>query len=173
MVELLILVALVFGGIALWRRTTEKRGSPHKPPALPSGYRAEWLDGDYGAGWVIVREEDDQRLRWETLPKSDGLEAIKVVGTSYREDALQSPTFAPGKRLALIREPDNPHSESGDATAVYDASAEVQVGYVPSEDAASIAPRLDEGEEIRAYSMWESRKGGRRTGLRMLLVSDD
>ena len=52
---------------------------------------------------------DDPRVR-----------VVKLAGASYRADALQDDGFAPGRRLALIREPENEHDPN--AVAVYDAA---------------------------------------------------
>ena len=95
---------------------------------------------------------DDPRVR-----------VVKVAGTSYRVDALQGEAFAPGRRLALVREPENEHDPN--AVAVYDAERRSQAGYVPAE----VAPEL-KGDE-QAVSLWEFRgDDGRRIGLRVLLA---
>jgi hypothetical protein len=78
---------------------------------------------------------------------------------------LQDDAFAPGRRLALVREPDNPHDPN--AVAVWDADRRVQGGYVPAE----IAPEI-RGDE-QAMSLWEYREEGRRIGLRVLIVPQD
>ncbi len=74
--------------------------------------------------------------------------------------------FAPGHRLALVREPDNEHDPN--AVAVWDAERRLQAGYVPAE----VAPEL-RGDE-QAVSLWEFRRDdGRRIGLRVLLAPAD
>ena len=88
-----------------------------------------------------------------------------MAGASYRADALQDDAFVPGRRLALVREPDNPHDPN--AVAIFDAERRVQAGYVPAE----VAPEL-RGDE-QAVSLWEYREGGRRIDLRVLLVPHD
>ena len=90
---------------------------------------------------------------------------VKLAGASYRAEALQDDGFAPGRRLALVREPDNPHDPN--AVAVWDAERRVQGGYVPAE----IAPAL-QGDE-QAMSLWEYREAGQRIGLRVLIVPAD
>jgi len=95
---------------------------------------------------------DDPRVR-----------VIKLAGASYRADELQDEAFAPGRRLALVREPENEHDPN--AVAVFDADRHVQAGYVP----ADVAPEL-RGDE-QAVSLWEFRgENGRRVGLRILLA---
>lgn len=144
-------------------------------PDSPYAYRLEYRDEEaevYGRGYFVVRNEDGQALAWRTLPRSDGLEAINVAGEDYHIDELQSPAFAPGTPLALVREPDNPHDES--AVAVYDAEQKLHIGYIPASDSERIARKLDRGEEWRCYSMWEQiDREGRRTQLRVLLLSGD
>ena len=91
---------------------------------------------------------------------------VKVAGVSHRTDALQDDAFTPGRRLALVPEPDNPHDEN--AVAVWDADRRVQAGYVP----ATFAPEL-RGDE-QAVSLWEFRdEDGRRVGLRVLIAPPD
>ena len=98
---------------------------------------------------------DDPRVR-----------VVKLAGASYRADALQDDAFAPGRRLALVREPENEHDPN--AVAVWDAERRVQAGYVPAE----IAPEL--GGDEQAVSLWEFRgEDGRRIGLRVLLAPAD
>jgi len=91
---------------------------------------------------------------------------VKVAGASYRSDDLQDEAFAPGRRLALVREPENEYDPN--AVAVWDAERRVQAGYVPAE----IAPEL-RGDE-QAVSLWEFRgEDGQRIGLRVLLAPAD
>jgi hypothetical protein len=95
---------------------------------------------------------DDPRVR-----------VVRLAGASYRGDALQDDAFAPGRRLALVREPENEHDPN--AVAVFDAEGRVQAGYVPAEVAAEL-----QGDE-QAVSLWEFRaEDGRRIGLRLLLA---
>jgi hypothetical protein len=94
------------------------------------------------------------------------LRVIKVAGTSYRFEALQEDAFAPGRRLALVPEPDNEHDPN--AVGMWDAERNLQVGYVPAE----VAPDL-RGDE-QAVSLWEFRgDGGERIGLRVLIAPAD
>jgi HIRAN domain len=102
----------------------------------------------------LVRE-DDARVR-----------VVKVAGVSYRMDALQDDAFAPGRRLALVPEPENEHDPN--AIAVWDEEQRVQAGYVPAE----IARELD-ARDWQAVSLWEFVEDGRRGGLRILLAPRD
>ena len=101
-------------------------------------------------------------MRWED-PR---ILVVKVAGASYRSDDLQDDAFDPGRRLALVPEPDNKHDP--DAVAIWDADRRVQAGYVP----ATFAPEL-RGDE-QAVSLWEFRdEEGRRIGLRVLIAQPD
>lgn len=114
-----------------------------------SGYRLR----DAATGDAIRR--DDPRVR-----------VVRLAGASYRAEALQDDAFAPGRRLALVQEPENEHDPN--AVAVYDAEQSVQAGYVP----ADVAPSL-RGDE-QAVSLWEFRgEDGARIGLRILLAPAD
>ena len=66
-----------------------------------------------------------------------GVRVVKLAGASYRADALQDEAFAPGRRLALVREPENEHDPN--AVAVWDAERRLQAGYVPAEVAPELA----------------------------------
>jgi hypothetical protein len=95
---------------------------------------------------------DDPRVR-----------VVRLAGSSYRAEALQDDAFAPGRRLLLVREPENEHDPS--AVAVWDAERRLQAGYVPAE----VAPELNGDEQ--AVSLWEFRGEERqRIGLRVLLA---
>ena len=101
-------------------------------------------------------------MRWS----DERLRVVPLAGASYRLDALQDDAFTPGRRLVLVREPDNEHDPN--AVAVWDAARRVHGGYVPAEVAPSIA-----GDE-QAISLWEFRDDeGRRVGLRVLIAPSD
>jgi hypothetical protein len=91
---------------------------------------------------------------------------IKVAGVSYRMEALQDDAFAPGRRLALVAEPDNEHDPH--AVGVWDAEQRLQAGYVPAEIA-----REFNAEDWQAVSLREFFEGGQRAGLRVLLAPRD
>lgn len=103
----------------------------------------------------------EEPIRWSD-PR---VRVVHLAGASYRADALQDDAFAPGRRLALVREPDNAYDPN--AVAVWDAERRVQGGYVP----ADVAPEL-RGDE-QAVSLWEYREEGRRVGLRVLIAPAD
>ena len=116
----------------------------------------------------LERTNDGYRLRdaaTEELVRRDDprIRVIKVAGVSYRADALQDEGFAPGKRLALLPEPDNEHDPN--AIGVWDAEQRVQAGYVPADLASELR-----ADDWQAVSLWESVEGGQRGGLRVLLA---
>lgn len=120
-----------------------------------------WLERGESGYW-LRDAATGQALSW----KDPRLLVIKVAGSSYRTQELQDDAFAPGRRLALVPEPDNPHDP--DAVAVWDTERRLQAGYVP----AAFAPEL-RGDE-QAVALWEFRDdGGRRIGLRVLIAPPD
>ena len=103
----------------------------------------------------LVRPDDDPRLR-----------VIKVAGVSHRLDALQDDAFEPGRRLALVAEPDNEHDPN--AIGVWDAERRVQAGYVPAEIARELT-----ADDWQAVTLWQFVEDGQRGGVRVLLAPAD
>jgi len=101
-----------------------------------------------------VRLADGQHLRWQSLPRGEGLESVNVVGERFRLDALQDPSFAAGNAITLEREPANPYDSN--AIAVWNAARTLQAGYIPRDDAKRLAKKLDRGERFRVLSIWET-----------------
>jgi HIRAN domain len=132
------------------------------PPGSSSGSEGPririWLERGESGYWLRDAATGEP-MKWDD-PR---IRVVKLAGASYRADALQDEAFAPGRRLALIREPENEHDPN--ALAVYDAERRLQAGYVP----ADVAPSLTGDEQ--AVSLWEFRgEDGRRIGLRILLA---
>jgi len=134
---------------------------------MPSGSSSSserlrlWLERGESGYWLRDAETGDA-VRWD----DERLRVVKLAGASYRMAALQDEAFAPGRRLALVREPENEHDPN--AVAVWDAERRLQAGYVP----ADIAPLL-RGDE-QAIALWEFRGAeGERIGLRVLLAPAD
>ncbi len=120
-----------------------------------------WLERGASGFWLRDAATGDA-LKWDD-PR---LRVVKLAGASYRLEALQDDSFAPGQRLALVREPENEYDPN--AVAVWDAERLVQGGYIP----ADVAPELHGDEQ--AVSLWEFRDDeGRRVGLRVLVVPAD
>ena len=99
--------------------------------------------------------DDDPRVR-----------VVKVAGVSYRLDTLQDDAFSPGRRLALVPEPDNEHDPH--AIGIWDAKQQLQAGYVPAETAREL-----DAVDWQAVSLWEFFEDGKRHGLRVLLAPQD
>jgi hypothetical protein len=119
----------------------------------------------------LERTADGYRLRdaaTEELVRRDDprIRVIKVAGVSYRTEALQEDSFAPGRRLALVSEPDNEHDPN--AIGVWDEQRKVQVGYVPADVARELR-----ADDWQAVSLWEYSEAGQRGGLRVLLAPHD
>jgi hypothetical protein len=120
-----------------------------------------WLERGESGYW-LRDAASGEAMKWD----GPRVRVVKLAGASYRADALQDDAFAPGRPLALVREPENEHDPN--AVAVYDAERRLQAGYVP----ADVAPAL-QGDE-QAVSLWEFRgDDGRRIGLRVLLAPAD
>jgi hypothetical protein len=119
----------------------------------------------------LERTRDGYRLRdaatEEPVRHEDPrIRVIKLAGVSYRLDAVQDDAFAPGKRLALVPEPDNEHDPN--AIGVWDADHRLHAGYVPAETAAELDAQAWQG-----VSLLEFLDDGRRVGLRVLLAPKD
>jgi hypothetical protein len=120
-----------------------------------------WLERN-GAGFRLRDAATGELVRGED-PR---IRVIKVAGVSYRLDALQDDAFAPGRRLALVAEPDNEHDRN--AIGIWDERRRLQAGYVPAEAAREL-----EAEAWQAVSLWQFFEDGQRGGLRVLLAPCD
>ena len=132
-----------------------------------------WYPDDGGQVWLsgyqLVDPETGAFLgRDAPQVAGRGLRVASVAGARHRERALESDALAPGSALELRREPGNEHDP--DAVAVWAGGA--QVGYVPRDLAAELAPELDAGRPWSAVVLREQRASPRdpRTGLTMLLA---
>ena len=133
------------------------------PPgdSSPSERLRLWLEAAPD-GYFLRDAASGEPVRWSD-PR---LRVVPVAGASYRMEALQDDAFAPGRRLALVPEPDNEHDPN--AIGIWDADRRVQAGYVPAE----VAPEL-RGDE-QAVALWEFRDDeGRRIGLHVLIAPAD
>jgi HIRAN domain len=98
--------------------------------------------------------------------RDERIRVVKVAGASYRSEALGDESFAPGRRLALVPEPDNEHDPN--ALGIWNEARTLQAGYVPAE----VAPEVP--HDWQAVALWEFRgEGGERIGLRVLLAPSD
>ena len=121
-----------------------------------------WYPEDGGEVWVAGYQLVDAAGRF--LGRGEvpgGLLVTHVAGAFHRPDALVSELAAPGSRLTLRPEPDNPHDPS--AVAV-DLSDGTPLGYVPREYTVDVVG-------WSALALREQRRSPRdpRTGVTMLL----
>jgi HIRAN domain-containing protein len=120
-----------------------------------SGRLRLWLERA-GNGVRLRDAATGEPVAWED-PR---IRVVPAAGVSYRPEALPHPSFDPGRRLALVPEPDNPHDPQ--AVAIWNEERSLQLGYVP----AAVAGELTGDEQ--AVSLW--RVDG---GLRVLLAPPD
>jgi hypothetical protein len=124
-----------------------------------------WLErgsGEGGQGFWLRDAETGDPVRWS----DERLRVVHVAGASYRLDALADDAFAPGRRLALVPEPENEHDPN--AVAIWDEGRLLQAGYVP----ADVAPDVSGDEQ--SVALWEFvDEQGRRLGLRVLIAPRD
>ena len=114
-----------------------------------------WLER--GADGYRMRDAaTGEPVRWED-PR---VRVVPAAGVTYRPNALPDWSFDPGKRLALVREPENEHDPN--AVAIWNEERTLQLGYVP----AAVAPELAGDEQ--ALSLWRV-----EGGLRVLIVPAD
>src|SRR5881409_2650750 len=111
-----------------------------------------WLERG-GAGYRLRDAATREPVRWED-PR---LRVVSVAGVTFRPGNVDDASFDPGRRLALVAEPENEHDPN--AVAIWNEERTLQLGYVPRD----VAPSL-EGDE-QAVSLW--RVDG---GLRVLIV---
>ncbi len=132
----------------------------------PESGGAVWL-----AGYQLVDPESGQYLaREDPRLAARGLRVAGVAGAAaHHAEALAAEDVSPGRPLALRRDRGNPHDAN--AIAVHGIGG-AQVGWVPRELAAEVAPDLDAGRPWSALVLREQRASPRdpRTGLTMLLA---
>jgi len=108
------------------------------------------------AGFYLRDAATGEPVRWE----DERIRVVPVAGVSFRPEALADAGFEPGRRLALVPEPDNEHDPH--AVGIWNDERTVQAGYVPRE----VAPEL-RGDE-QAVSLWRV-----EGGLRVLIAPAD
>jgi len=108
------------------------------------------------SGYGLRDAETREAVRWED-PR---IHVVPVAGVSYRAEALADASFDPGRRLALVPEPDNEHDPN--AVGIWNEERTLQLGYVPRDTAAALT-----GDE-QAVSIWRV-----EGGLRVLLAPAD
>jgi hypothetical protein len=138
-----------------------------------------WYPDDGGVVWIVgyqLVDPDSGRYLGRDAPAlaARGLRVVGVAGAgTHHTEALNADTVAPGRALELRRDPDNAHDPN--AIAVYPRDGGDQVGWVPRELAAELAPQLDAGRSWAAIALREQRRSPRdpRHGLTMLLAPGD
>jgi hypothetical protein len=133
-----------------------------------------WYPDDGGQVWVAGYQlvDADGRYLARDAPElaAAGLRVAGVAGAGrHHAEALQSEGAAPGRPLIVRRDAGNLHDAN--AIAVETADGE-QLGFVPRELAAELAPQLDAGRPWSAIALREQRDSPRdpRTGVTMLLA---
>lgn len=134
-----------------------------------------WYPDDGGVVWVAgfhVVDPDSGRYVGRDDPSLEdrGVIVAGVAGAAQHHAAgLASDGAQPGRAVRLRRDADNQHD--GFAIAVDTLDGE-QLGWVPRDLAASIAPELDAGTTWSAVVLRERRDSprGPRTGVTMLLA---
>ncbi len=114
-----------------------------------------WLERG-GGGYFLRDAATGEPVRWE----DDRLRVVPVAGVTFRPDTFAQASFDPGRRLALVPEPDNVHDPN--AVGIWNEERTLQAGYVPREVAGELA-----GDE-QAVSLWRV-----EGGLRVLIVPAD
>ena len=138
-----------------------------------------WYPDDGGVVWIAgyqVVDRDTGRYLARDAPEllAQGLHVAGVAGAgAHHADALASDAVAPGGELQLRRDSDNAHDPN--AIQVHPSDGGAQVGWVPRELAAELAPELDAGRPWSAVVLREQRRSPRdpRHGLTMLLAPAD
>ncbi len=146
---------------------------------IDAGYEERyWYPDDGGEVWVAgyqLVDHESGRYLARDAPElaARGLHVAGVAGAgSHHADALAGEAVAPGQPLELRRDPGSPHDPN--AIAVHPFGGGEQVGWVPRELAAELAPELDAGRPWSALVLREQRRSPRdpRHGLTMLLAPD-
>jgi hypothetical protein len=124
------------------------------------------------AGYQLVDPDTGEYLARDAPELAEkGFRVAGVAGAAqHHAEALVSEDVAPGRPLSLRRDSQNPHDPN--AIAVHPADGGEQVGWVPREIAAELAPDLDAGRPWSAIVLREQRESPRdpRSGLTMLLA---
>ena len=77
---------------------------PHESSSSSDDRLRIWLERGESGFW-LRDAATGAALRWDD-PR---LRVVRLAGASYRLEPLQDDRFAPGRRLALVPEPENPH----------------------------------------------------------------
>jgi hypothetical protein len=114
-----------------------------------------WLERG-PSGYYLRDAASGEPVRWED-PR---LRVLPVAGVTFRPGNVEDMSFDPGRRLALVAEPENEHDPN--AIGIWNEQRTLQAGYVPRD----VAPELADDEQ--AISLWRV-----EGGLRVLIVPAD
>jgi HIRAN domain len=114
-----------------------------------------WLERG-PSGYYLRDAASGAPVRWED-PR---LRVLPVAGVTFRPGNVEDTSFDPGRRLALVPEPENEHDPN--AIGIWNEQLTLQAGYVPRD----VAPELAGDEQ--AISLWRV-----EGGLRVLIVPAD
>jgi hypothetical protein len=114
-----------------------------------------WLERGR-SGYHLRDAATGEPVRWED-PR---LRVLPVAGVTFRSDNVDDDSFDPGRRLALVPEPENVHDPN--AIGIWNEERTLQAGYIPRE----IAPELQGDEQV--VSLWRV-----EGGLRVLVAPAD
>lgn len=136
-----------------------------------------WYPDDGGVVWIVGYQLLDPASgsyvgREAPELAERGLRVAAVAGAArHHADVLASQAAAPGRPLRLRRDPENRHDPN--AVAVETADESAQLGWVPREVAADLAPEIDADRTWSAVVLREQRRSPRdpRHGLTMLLAA--
>ena len=136
-----------------------------------------WYPDDGGQVWLAgyhLIDPSTGRFLARDAPElvERGLRVVGVAGAGqHHAEALAASAAEPGRPLELRRDPANPHDPN--AIAVHGHGGGEQLGWVPREVAAELAPEIDEGRAWVAVVLREQRRSPRdpRHGLTMLLAA--
>ena len=107
-------------------------------------------------GYYLRDAATGEPVRWED-PR---ILVVAVAGVTFRPGNVEDASFDPGRRLALVPEPDNEHDPN--AVAIWNEERSLQGGYVPAVHASELT-----GDE-QAVSIWRM-----EGGLRVLIAPPD
>jgi hypothetical protein len=141
-----------------------------------------WYPDEGGQVWIVGYQPVGADGRYLARDSSElaekGVHVVGVAGAGqHHAEALVRAEVGPGSALELRRDPGNEHDPN--AIQVW-AGGEVggtgeQLGWVPRELAAELAPQLDAGRPWSAVVLREHRRSPRdpRDGLTMLLAPSE
>lgn len=118
---------------------------------------------DPTGGYTQVGDDDWMR--------TVGCRLCKVAGVTHHDEAVQDERFAAGSVVVLAPDPENPVDDR--AVGVWEATGELQAGFVPAAISAEVADRMAAGELLGGIILREYRteaEAGRRVGLVMLIA---